>query len=29
MFKRAIVDDIVQGRIVPLPVRFQPKQAAS
>jgi acyl-CoA synthetase (AMP-forming)/AMP-acid ligase II len=29
MLKRAIVDDIIQGRIVPQPVRFQPKQAAS
>lgn len=29
MLKRAIVDDIVQGRIVPQPVRWQSNQAAS
>jgi hypothetical protein len=29
MLKRAITDQIAQGRITPLPVRWQAKQAAS
>jgi acyl-CoA synthetase len=29
MLKRAIVDSIADGRVVPQPVRWQPKQAAS
>ena len=28
MLKRAIVDEIAQGRITPLPVRWQAKQAS-
>ena len=29
MLKRAIADDIAQGRVTPLPVRWQAKQASS